>query len=72
MKGEYQGHHCWNCWNVALWIANDEPTYRFALECKHKTTSHRAADRFLLGVNGLTPDGAQFTHRAVKAAIAGL
>ena len=33
MKREYNGHESWNAWNVALWIGNDEPLYRFALEC---------------------------------------
>lgn len=30
---EYQGHRSWNAWNVSLWICNDEPLYRFAMEC---------------------------------------
>ena len=78
--GEYNGHHCWNCWNVALWIANDEPMYRFALECKNrphivrhtKVSSTIAANRFLAVYDGRTPDGAKYTHKAVKAALVGL
>lgn len=30
---EYNGHRSWNAWNVSLWIANEEPLYRAALEC---------------------------------------
>ena len=45
----YNGHRSWNAWNVALWINNNEPLYRFAKECIKEsrriatklTTSHR-------------------------------
>ena len=81
----YNGHHCWNCWNVALWIGNDEGLYRLALKCKEGTGSlTRAAQEFreqiwlggsdkLRSKNGIqTPDGARFTMTSVKAALAGL
>ena len=29
----YNGYRSWNGWNVALWIGNDEPLYRFAKKC---------------------------------------
>lgn len=82
-KGEYEGHHCWTCWNVALWIANDEGLYRFALECLKRphATGHRvgkvpslnvAATRFLQMCGPRTPDGARYTRVAVKNALEGL
>ena len=33
---EYQGHRSWNAWNVALWISNEEPLYRLAMESLKK------------------------------------
>jgi hypothetical protein len=78
----YNGHHCWNCWNVSLWIANDEGLYRAALECKrrpHVETCRPisvglAARRFLdvVGEGAKTPDGARYTVTAVRAALADL
>lgn len=73
--GEYQGHHCWNCWNVALWIANDEPLYRLALDCKrNRTKQGLGAARLFQELVGdtHTPDGARYTHKAVEAALVGL
>jgi len=73
MSREYNGHHCWNCWNVALWIGNDEGLYSFARECiQQHTSDNRAATRFLACVGGRTPDGARYTRTAVRAALAGL
>lgn len=77
---EYQGHHCRNCWNVALWIGNDEGLYRFALDCKRRVTKlgrtpslNIAATRFLDGIGDTkTPDGAKYTRKAVLSALAGL
>lgn len=77
----YNGHHCWNCWNVSLWISNEEPLYRFALECRRRpsTTDGRppssrlAAHRFLReSGERRTPDGARYTFKAVRAAMEGL
>lgn len=55
----YNGHHCWNCWNVSLWIENDESLYRAALECKRRplpffgrVTPTIAANRFLRYLGG--------------------
>lgn len=76
----YNGHHCWNCWNVALWIGNDEGLYNLALYCKQTPLKsgklpslNIAALRFAneIGVER-TPDGAKYTHKAVKAALSGL
>ena len=71
---EYQGHHCRNCWNVALWIANDEGLYNTALECKKHTKSLGQAARLFLLTHGesRTPDGARYSLSAVKSALSGL
>ena len=81
-SGEYQGHHCWNCWNVALWIGNDEGLYRAALDCVNRprkdgrpVSANLAALRFAAEVipcTERTPDGARYTHQAVRSALAGL
>lgn len=73
MSREYNGHHCWNCWNVALWIGGDEGLYSFARECiQQHASNNQAATRFLACVEGRTPDGARYTRTAVRAALAGL
>ena len=81
-RREYNGHHCWNCWNVALWIGNDEGLYRAALECKRRprndgkpVSANLAALRFaeeVFNTDERTPDGARYTHTAVRSALAGL
>jgi len=78
----YNGHHCWNCWNVSLWIANDEPLYRAAVECRRRPrasgkpgTLAVATRRFFAEVlpqGSRTPDGAKYTWRAVCHALEGL
>lgn len=80
----YNGHHCWNCWNVALWIGNDEGLYNAAMEyvrhvkrgridrygTKRPYTFTRAANAFIADY-GLTstPDGAKYTVKAVTSAL---
>ena len=70
---EYNGHPSYNAWNISLWIANDEPLYRFALECLRGTGIKQATDRFM-SVYGSTstPDGVLYTKTNVKRALAGL
>jgi hypothetical protein len=82
MAKPYNGHHCWNCWNVALWIGNDEGLYRAALECLQRPRKNGkavsatfAAQRFARDVappSDRTPDGARYTLTAVRSALAGL
>jgi hypothetical protein len=76
----YNGHPSWNAWNVSLWIGNDEPLYRFALECLerptpngHKPTLALATQRFvhMMGEDK-TPDGARYSRTSVRHALAGL
>ncbi|MCP4541715.1 MAG: hypothetical protein GY832_31675 [Chloroflexi bacterium] len=76
----YNGHRSWNAWNVALWIANDEPIYRFALECLNKPRVNRnkrgisyATNLFMAAFGGeKTPDGAVYNRTCVREALAGL
>ena len=74
MAKTYNGHHCWNCWNVALWIGNDEGLYRFALDCRERfpKSLRRAAVSFQSGVGPKTPDGARYTLSAIQSALSGL
>jgi hypothetical protein len=74
MSKPYNGHESWNAWNVALWIGNDEPLYRLAMECIQEARSiHRAANLFAER-SGLTrtPDGARYSHHSVELALRGL
>lgn len=76
MAKPYQGHHCWNCWNVALWIGNDESLYRIALDSKRRTKSTAAAAGVFIasigGPDARTPDGAIYNLSSVKRALDGL
>jgi hypothetical protein len=83
----YNGHHCWNCWNVALWIGNDEGLYLAAMEYvnrvrrgridrygKPRSVTYTQAARGFIDHYGLnrTPDGAVYSVRAVTSALKGL
>lgn len=81
IKKEYQGHESWNAWNVALWIENNEPLYRLAMDCVRRprkdgkpVSANVAALRFSQSVpsSERTPDGARFSHRSVRLAMEGL
>lgn len=82
MSAEYNGHATKGHWNVALWIGNDEPTYRFAMECIEGAKAKNpgatkwpkiATHRFLEVYSGCkTPDGFMFTAPRVRAALQGL
>jgi len=77
---EYNGHRSWNSWNIALWIGNDEPLYRFAIDCLRrptlkgrKPTLKQATIRFMRDMGGSrTPDGAIYNTTSVREALAGL
>lgn len=75
-RGTYQGHRSWNAWNVALWIANDEPLYRAAVSClRHAYTLSGAVEQFFIdtGLQGeKTPDGAIYNKTCVREALAKL
>lgn len=69
----YNGHKNWNHWNVSLWISNDEPLYRMAVDCvRHNRTKDAAARELVAYLPGKTPDGAPYSFSAVRAALVGL
>ena len=73
MSKPYNGHHCWNCWNVALWLGNDEGLYNEARHTIRVTTSKGEAARRLLNIlPPETPDGAKYTFTALRSALVGL
>jgi hypothetical protein len=73
---EYQGHPSWNAWSVSLWIANDEPLYRAAIEAGKARNNHLRLRRFreLTGIEptAKTPDGGIYNTKCVLRAINGL
>lgn len=73
---EYQGHRSWNAWNVALYIANDEATYRIAIDCLKQARSLDHAVNLFCRVNPClgdrTPDGAIYNRLSIKEALDGL
>lgn len=74
---KYNGHRSWNAWNVSLWIGNDEPLYRFAMECikginNNKRGIAHATRAFMNIVRGdKTPDGAVYNALSVRLALEG-
>lgn len=65
----YNGHRSWNTWNVSLWISNDEPTYRYAMNClvKYNNDIIKATRAFMsLFCGDRTPDGAKYNYLSVK------
>lgn len=74
---EYNGHPSKGHWNVALWIGNEDPLYRFAMECirggKAKNPAkwlQIATHRFMEVYEGeRTPDGFKYTKPRVRAAL---
>jgi hypothetical protein len=55
---------------VSLWIANEEPIYRLALDFKHSYPSlDQAARRLQRSLPKRTPDGAVYSISAIKEAI---
>lgn len=62
----YNGYRSWNCWNVNLWLTNDESTYGFALGVLKDMGLQNATDYLALALRGQkTPDGAIYNRRAI-------
>jgi len=69
---KYNGHKNWNHWNVSLWIGNDEPLYRAAVDAIRGWPTKDAAARALLTeLPPTTPDGAPYTFTTVRSALRG-
>jgi hypothetical protein len=72
MSKRYNGHRNYDYWNVALWLFNDEGMYRFMRHTVESTrTLDEAARELLAALPERTPDGAAYTLRNVRAALAG-
>jgi hypothetical protein len=56
----HNGHKNWNCWNVSLWLMNDEGLYLMVEQALNDLSSLGAAARDLAAqLKGKsTPDGA--------------
>jgi len=66
----YQGHRSWNAWNVSLYINNEEPLYRRALELARKHGVAKAANLMAKELKGQrTPDGGQYNRLTIYEAI---
>lgn len=74
---EYNGHPSKGHWNVALYISNDELSYRFALDCINGGKAKNPAKwlqiatyRFMeIMGDARTPDGFKYTKPRVRAAL---
>jgi hypothetical protein len=71
MSQPYQGHPSWQAWNVSLWIANDEPIYRLAMDCLARNKKIQDAAIAFIDELGMakTPDGAEYDLKSVKYAL---
>ena len=84
MIKKYNGHHCYGCWNVALWFSNDEGLYRDVygrisdVKRRHPEYSQsrvaaivsRQVFRDFEGDK--TPDGVRYNRKNVYNAVFGL
>ena len=68
----YNGHPSWNAWNVALWISNDEGTYRDAVRLSRNLGKDEAARTLLRMLPARTPDGAPYTFTNIRRALVGI
>jgi hypothetical protein len=73
----YNGHKNWNCWNVALWLANTEELYftmRNLLKQKTKDESAVIFVQIMKDYFGseTTPDGAKITFSSIREHLKGV
>jgi hypothetical protein len=73
MTMKYNGHRSWNAWNVSLWINNEEPAYRWAVELVKRHGRRRAA-RIMAGelIGQRTPDGDRYNQTCIYEALEGI
>jgi len=68
----YQGHRSWNAWNISLWINNDEPLYRWALDLVQEHGRRKAARIMTRDLEGTTtPDGGKYNFTCIFEALEG-
>lgn len=73
----YNGHRTRNCWNVNLWINNDEGLYRLACEAVRRHRTKPQAAQWVLDTlhdSGITetPDGVRYSRSAILFALRGI
>lgn len=72
----HNGHKNRSVWNVALWIANDEPLYHLAMAAKRKWRGRggciKAAQELLEILPPTTPGGTRYTKTNLTAALRGI
>jgi len=64
-RTNYNGWANWATWNVALWIQNDEATYKVA---KHCNSYDRLIPRLETMWGQMTPDGARWMDGTIDTA----
>ena len=70
MSKPFNGHRNWACWNVSLWINNEEPLYRLAQHhVARSRTLDEAAQALMADLPEATPDGARYSRTAVRQAL---
>lgn len=70
----YQGHKNRACWNVALYLFNEEPLYRLTQAAvAESSTLDNAAENILHFLNEAgvykTPDGYRYSKTAIRLAL---
>ena len=73
MNTTHNGHKNWSRLNVIVWLNFDETLYRSMIGIRNSSkTTLIAARRLKSWLPKHTPDGAQYTLAAIKAAMEGI